>query len=184
MKKKYNSTLASLICLYYGIAICDFVMLLYALMNETTGSLSIFFYSFLNCWYYKTSNMVHRSLVFMLSVNDCYRRLVLHNLITGRGVSRFFSILNDDNLWQPSSRMLSTAFVLYLCYYHKFQMECLTLLLILHRYQFLLICLYFFGWSLCKWISMSFVFAKIDKENIDIVSYCRHTVEEWPRWVF
>ena len=102
MKKKYNSTIASLICLYYGIAICDFVMLLYALMNETTGSLSIFFYSFLNCWYYKTSNMVHRSLVFMLSVNDCYRRLVLHNLITGRGVSRFFSILNDDNLWQPS----------------------------------------------------------------------------------
>ena len=104
--------------------------------------------------------MVHHSLVFMLSVNDCYRRLVLHNLTTGRGVSRFFSILNDDNLWQPSSSMLSTAFVLYLCYYHKFQMECLTLMLILHRYQFLLICLNFFGWSQCKWISMSFVFAK------------------------
>jgi len=58
----------------------------------------------------------------MLSVIDYYRRLVLHNLTKSRGVSRFFSILNDDddNLWQPFSSMLSTAFVLYLCYYHKF----------------------------------------------------------------
>ena len=125
--------------------------------------------------------MVHHSLVFMLSVNDCYRRLVLHNLITGRGVSRFFSILNDDdNLWQPISSMLSTAFVLSLLLSQISNGMFNTFVNFSQISIFVDMSLFFLA-DLCvngyQWVLF---LLKIDKENIDIVSYCRHTVEDWP----
>jgi len=124
--------------------------------------------------------MVHHSLVFMLSVNDSYRRLALHNLTTAEVWAASFQFSMMMIICGNQSQVCFLLLLFYLCYYHKFQMECLTLLLILHRYQFFDMSLFFLADLCVKGYQWVLFLLKLDKENIDIVSYCRHTVEDWP----